>query len=191
MISLMLILRVAMILRVDMMILFMMYAGGRVVLSSSGDWFKARSFFNMLLIGLNLLIYCLVPSRDSWNLLSASSFCFSDLPRVLVVVVNIIALFSVSGRSFDIHFLASFMPGDMGPLAWVMIVMLAVVLLFFVRFDHFVTGFGDHFWVLLRETVLLVNVILYLIVCLILLVVLEIFSFVLLSGQRMNCGLCC
>ena len=65
-----------------------------------------------------------------------------------------------------------------------MIVMLAVVLLFFVRFDHFVTGFGDHFWVLLRDTVLLVNVILYLIACLIFLMVLVIFSLVLLSGQR-------
>ena len=48
-----------------------------------------------------------------------------------------------------------------------MIVMVAVVLLFFVSFDHFVTGFGDHLWVLLRDTVLLVNVILYLIACLI------------------------
>ena len=65
-----------------------------------------------------------------------------------------------------------------------MIVMLAVVLLFFVRFDHFVTGFGDHFWVLLRDTVLLVNVILYLIACLIFLMVLVIFSLVLLSGWR-------
>ena len=44
-------------------------------------------------------------------------FCFSDLPRVLVVVVNIIALCSVSGRNFDIHFLASFMRGVVGPLS--------------------------------------------------------------------------
>ena len=109
-------------------------------------------------------------------------FVFSDLPRVLVVVVNIIALCSVSVRSFDIHFLASFMLGDMGPLAWVMIVMWAVVLFFSVRFDHLVTGFGDHFWVLLRDTVFLVNVILYLIVCVIFLMVLAIFSFVLMSG---------
>ena len=55
----------------------------------------------------------------------------------------------------------------------------------FVRFDHFVTGFGDHFWVLLRDTVFLVNVILYLIVCLIFLMVLVILSFVLLNGWRM------
>jgi hypothetical protein len=73
----------------------------------------------------------------------------------------------VSGRNIDIHFLASFIQGVVGPLAWVIIFMLADVPLFFVRFDHFVTGFGDHFWVLLRDTVLLVNVILYLIVCLI------------------------
>ena len=78
-----------------------------------------------------------------------------------------IALCSVSGRNFDIHFLANFMRGVVGPLAWVMIVMLAVVLVCFVRFDHLVIGFGDHFWVLLRDTVLLVNVIVYLIVCLI------------------------
>ena len=97
------------ILRVEVIFFLMMYAGGRIVLAVSGGLFMARSFFSVLLIGLNLFIYCLVPSRDSWNLLSASSFCFSDLPRVLVVVVNIIALCFVSGRNFDIHFLASFM----------------------------------------------------------------------------------
>ena len=174
------------ILRVDVIILPMVDVSERSVLTVSGFWFIACSVFIMLLIGLNLFLYCLVPSRDSWNLLCANSFCFSVLPRVLVVVVNMIALCSVSGRNFDIHFLANFMRGVVGPLAWVMIVMLAVVLECFVRFDHLVICFGDHFWVLLRDTVLLVNVIVYLIVCLILLMVLVIFSFILLSGQRIN-----
>ena len=124
-------------------------------------------FFDHVVISLNWFLCCLVPSWDSWNLLSASSLCFSDLPRVLVVVENMIALCSVSGRNFDISFLANFMWGSVGPLAWVMIVMLAVVLLYFVRFVHLVIGFGDHFWVLLRDTVFFLNVMLYLIVCLI------------------------
>ena len=170
------------ILRVDVIILLMMYAGGRMVLAASGVWFIARIFFSMLLIGLSLFMYCLVPSRDSWNLLSASSFCFSDLPRVLVVVVNMIALCSVSGRNFDKHFLASFVRSDVGPLAWVMIVVLTVGLLFFVRFDHLVIGFGDHFWVLLRDTVFFVNVILYLIAHFIFLMLFVMLDLILLSG---------
>ena len=154
----------------------------RSVLIVSGVWFIACSCFIMLLIGLNLFLYCLVPSRDSWNLLSANSFCFSVLPSVLVVVVNMIALCSVSGRNFDIHFLANFMRGVVGPLAWVMIVRLTVVLLFFVRLDHLVIGFGDHFWVLLRDTVFFVNVILYLIAHFIFLMLFVMLDLLLLSG---------
>ena len=98
------------------------------------------------------------------------------------MVENMIALCSVSGRNFDISFLASLVCGGMGTLAWVMIVMLAVVLLYFVCFVHLVIGFGDHFWVLLRDTVFFLNVILYLIAHFIFLMLFVMLDLLRLSG---------